>query len=98
MRKCPTSGSFKALPESSKLTIGLESPQRACRNHFCKFQGKMLNFGATSGLGKLTSGGHIRTQNSLMHYFETLKTKKLKKIAFLYYFRWRTEVTAKKLK
>ena len=39
----------------------------------------MLNFGATSGLGKLTSGGHIRTQNSLMHYFETLKTKKLKK-------------------
>ena len=79
MRKCPTSGSFKALPESSKLTIGLESPQRACRNHFCKFQWKMLNFGATSGLGKLTSGGHIRTQNSLMHYFETLTTKKLKK-------------------
>ena len=39
----------------------------------------MLNFGATSGLGKLTSGGHIRTQNSLMHNFETLKTKKLKK-------------------
>ena len=39
----------------------------------------MLNFGATSGLGKLTSGGQIRTQNSLMHYFETLKTKKLKK-------------------
>ena len=39
----------------------------------------MLNFGATSGLGKLTSGGHIRTQNSLMHYFETLKTKKVKK-------------------
>ena len=39
----------------------------------------MLNFGATSGLGKLTSGGHIRTQDSLMHYFKTLKTKKLKK-------------------
>ena len=44
----------------------------------------MLNFGATSGLGKLTSGRHIRTQNSLMHYFETLKTKKnLKKSIFI---------------
>ena len=43
---------------------------------------KCQNFGATSGLEKLTSGGRIRTQNSLMHYFETLKTKKVKEIAF----------------